>query len=283
MFSGRPENKFKWTRSSRQRNLQTYRYEPIQPYIFRDFVREFQPQYFLDVGASIGYYTLLIAVERICGQVTAYEPMPRTYNELERNVQLNGLEQIVTCRQVAASFRTGISKMNVVGELSGGNAIASTALHDSKILRSQMVKTCSLDELHQLSETKIAMKVDVEGHELEVIKGATELLEKNLTILQIEVFDSSDHSASVRSLLSELGYSQILSVGPDKYFTNDKRIPEIAIDIIEKSMTAFVEDFKKPLYLKSVFLPGIGLELSPRLLKFVPAILRPAYRRNKSR
>jgi len=127
------------------------------------------------------------------------------------------------------------------------------------------------------------MKVDVEGHELQVIRGATNLLESNATILQIEILDRSESSAGVRSLLNALGYTQILSAGPDKYFSNDDDISRIAMDIVEKSLANFIEDFKRPLYVKSRLLPGLGIELSPRLLELIPSILRPTHKRKVKR
>jgi len=279
MFSNRPEARLKWTTDSLSRNLQTYRYEPIQPYILRQFVRKFRPKYFFDIGANIGYYSLLIAAEKNCSKIFSYEPMPRTFAELKKNVECNNLSEEIVCHQLAISCLKGHSTMDVIDETSGSNALASTAFHNTKIVRQEHVSTTTLDLMHDFKDSKIAMKIDVEGHELEVIQGAQKLLISNPAILQIEIHNRSSGSRDAMSLLQKLGYRSAFVAGPDKYLTNDDSIFECSANIIEDAMDDFITDFKIPLYVKSRFLPGIGIELSPRLLKLIPSFMRPSFKR----
>lgn len=283
MFSSRPESAFKWTRKSIIRNLQTYRYEPVQPYLLREFSRVLQSEYFLDVGANIGYYSLLIGSEGGCDRVFAYEPMPSAHRELVKNVYRNGLEDIVVCHPLAVSSRSGSSSLDILGEMAGGNALSSTAVHHSQVIRTEEVKTTTLDEMHDFSGCRATLKIDVEGHEYQVIKGAENLLQSNQILLQVELLDRSRTFEDVLDLLARLGFTWVFSAGPDKYFSNDQNVSDRIFEAVERALDCFIGDFKKPLYVKSRCLPGIGFELSPRLLGMIPSFLRPSFRRKCKR
>ncbi len=62
------------------------------------------------------------------------------------------------------------------------------------------------------------IKIDVEGHEVNVLAGAEALLLKNQAVLQVECFEPHRHF--LRPFLEKLGYRELAEIGPDLYFTN---------------------------------------------------------------
>jgi FkbM family methyltransferase len=115
---------------------------------------------FADVGASMGAYT--VAAARRGAIVTSYEPHALTAELLRRNVELNGVADRVTVVEAAASETEGELPMLEMDIFAGG-----PIAHPSGTLRVRAVP---------LTGPFDVVKLDVEGHELEVLRGAAPLL-----------------------------------------------------------------------------------------------------------
>lgn len=138
----------------------------------------------LDVGANIGIYTVLAAnlVGR-GGQVHSFEPLPDVYDVLSTNVVANQCANVATNR-VAVSDNNGETQIFVNAQ----NALSSLGITNrGKVLRSQKVSVVSLDTYAQMSGIERAdfIKIDVEGYEGHVLRGALNLIKKspNLVIM----------------------------------------------------------------------------------------------------
>lgn len=135
---------------------------------FRDAV---QPgEVALDVGANVGAYTLLLGRwVRPGGRVFAFEPAGEAFAGLSRHVELNGLGDGVTCVRAAAAATTGTALLAVDG-LSGANRLASDA-------GGERVETVTLDDFCAREGIHPSfIKIDVEGAELDVLRGARETI-----------------------------------------------------------------------------------------------------------
>ena len=174
----------------------------------------------LDVGAHIGYYTLLFAKRAgAAGRVFAFEPSTRTYEQLLENLSLNDLDNISTVK-AAASERAGIATIN----LAAGANTGSTSLHfDAGAVGSEPVETVAIDDYlrqHAIDEVNM-IKVDVEGHELQVLMGLRRTLSApadRAPELFVEVNENTLRSAgtSVAAIFDELasaGYHAYRIVG----------------------------------------------------------------------
>lgn len=155
---------------------------------------------FLDVGAHAGFFTLLgsrlVGPE---GTVVAFEPLPANLDFLRLHVELNRVENVtvfdaaVSDSQGAASFAEGSNTHT--GGLSPNGAIR--------------VRTVKLDELRAdgLIATANVIKIDVEGAELQVLRGAEELLRH----AKMRAVLLSAHGVAIAhecaGLLSRAGYS----------------------------------------------------------------------------
>lgn len=212
---------FKWTDASLTRNRVLQKFEPIQPYIFLAFCDYISAQIVLDIGANIGAYSLFSAKIPSVTEVHAFEADIDTYAELQKNIDLNGATKVHP-RQVAVSVMKGEVDFLVAGTHSGTNAIASTTIHPSTIYsHARRVQTEALDGMFDFKSITIAMKIDVEGHELSVLTGATQLLSHNECVIQVEIYKGGDE---LRNLLLGSGYKPIFRSSNDWYFTNSHRL-----------------------------------------------------------
>lgn len=126
----------------------------------------------LDVGANVGAYTLLLGQwARPGGRVFAFEPAPEAFDGLTRHVALNGLGDQVTPVRAAAAATTGTATLAVDG-LSGANRLDGSA-------GGERVRTVTLDDFcRREGITPSFIKIDVEGAELDVLRGARETIRR---------------------------------------------------------------------------------------------------------
>ena len=134
------------------------------------------PALFLDVGANFGWYSIL-AASMGC-RVLAFEPVPQFRAFLEYNVHLNGLGNLVQITPNVVSNVSGASLTLIVPS----NGIWGTAgidgLNIDKNVQGshQKITTTSMTVTDAVKEDVLLMKVDVEGFEWSVMKGAAGLL-----------------------------------------------------------------------------------------------------------
>lgn len=134
---------------------------------------------FLDVGANHGLFTVL-AAERVgaAGHVYAFEPSPREAASLRRNLALNQCTNVTVVEQ-AVSDRTGQARLAVAGD-GGLNALAQNTHPEQVVEAWQAVSTITLDDyLAGAGEPRVdLLKIDVEGAEALVLRGAERLLRR---------------------------------------------------------------------------------------------------------
>jgi len=165
-----------------------------------------------DVGANIGIYSLLGAkLVGQCGSVHAFEPTPATFAQLVANVMLNGFNWI-HLNQKAVSEKSGTSLLYLYKQ----NPINSLARQDwvGQPLGQIAIETVTLDEY--VSEQALPrvdlVKIDVEGAEILVLKGARQLLNgPNPPAVICEFSDKTTHgfgydAMELRQFLEDQGY-----------------------------------------------------------------------------
>lgn len=140
---------------------------------------------FLDVGSHVGLYAIGAAARvGVEGRVTAFEPTPDTVAKLAHNLALNRLSGRVQIEEVALSDSCGAVDFLTSGT-SMMNSIFTGAPEGHRRPggppRSIRVRTERLDRYFSPDRHTVA-KIDTEGHELFVLRGATRLLESDATI-----------------------------------------------------------------------------------------------------
>jgi FkbM family methyltransferase len=152
---------------------------------------------FVDVGANIGYYSVIAAAAvGESGAVYAFEPSARIRRRLERNVELNAMRQI-TVRPEAVTEHAGVVRLiEPQGVGNDGLAYVQTNGGNAGV----EVRAIRLDELPEfLDPSPHLIKVDVEGGEPEVFRGATALLDRsNAPSIIFESFEIARDAAILR-------------------------------------------------------------------------------------
>lgn len=131
---------------------------------------------FYDVGANIGYFSLLAASIGV-GRVVAFEPLEELAQRAEGNVALNGFGDVVRVVHLALGDALGSAQYEPGPDWNSG---AGRILPKAVPREGVTVQVTTLDDF--LSETESApptvMKIDVEGFESKVLRGARQLLEE---------------------------------------------------------------------------------------------------------
>lgn len=129
-----------------------------------------------DIGANIGYYTLLLARQvGPRGRVFAFEPDPRNFDLLRRNVEENGYTN-VTLVPKAVAETTGTRRLYRNGENLGDHRLYDS--HDGR--DSVAVETAALDEMFAAAGARVDfIKMDIQGAEWSALHGMRRLLRHN--------------------------------------------------------------------------------------------------------
>ena len=154
----------------------------------------------LDLGANIGAYTKILSecVGRN-GQVHALEPIPETFGYLFNSVQRLSLQNVF-CYNIAASSQTGLGYAAIPNYKDGGQNFYQAHLANEGI----RVRIFRLDDLFaDLSPSFV--KCDVEDRELEVILGATKMIERCHPVWLMEVCLATE--ADVMKSMRAHGYA----------------------------------------------------------------------------
>src|ERR671918_403820 len=161
-----------------------------------DIIEHFTPKQgdiVVDIGAHMGRYTI-IASKRVGtnGKVVAIEAHPGNFEMLNRNIKLNQLANVIPLNYAVYSKETKI-KLYLPEEESGytiyNTIMSNRAGTEDKFVDVNAQTVDYLLELNQIKEELINwIKIDVEGAEFEVLKGATNVLSKSKDIaLLIEI------------------------------------------------------------------------------------------------
>jgi len=175
---------------------------------------------FLDIGANIGLYSLFVAQntnENV--EVIAWEPDRRNYAQLHANLLLNRLYDRVAVRNYGASNAAGTVKfLQNRGNSTGQSRIASTQPKTTKQhkFKTISIPVDSIDNDVTVKGKSILIKIDVEGHQSQVLAGMKQLLVNNNCILQVEILRNDD--AHLKAFLVKLGYKKNHQIGWDNYF-----------------------------------------------------------------
>jgi FkbM family methyltransferase len=132
---------------------------------------------FVDVGANVGGYTVRLGKK--FRRVLAVEPNPKASETLRRNIELNGLSNVVVI-DAAVSDKVGDATMYVP---SSGKTTRSSIIEKFKEGRSFTVQTTTLDALLDGYERIDLLKVDAEGAEIDVLRGADRTLWKTSKLI----------------------------------------------------------------------------------------------------
>jgi FkbM family methyltransferase len=162
-----------------------------------------------DVGAYVGQFSLVAS--RACkGQITilAFEPTPQVFEQLQENIEANNCKG-VKCIQAALSDKPGQAKFYIYPESHDQNSLRPLASRDARSVDVTVETIDSICEQQNLTRLDF-VKIDVEGNELGVLKGAVQTLARFHPLLTVEISRHQQaygySGAELRITLDAAGY-----------------------------------------------------------------------------
>jgi FkbM family methyltransferase len=160
-----------------------------------------------DIGANVGLYSVLLS--RLCGpegQVWSFEPVTETYWRLRETLALNRCENVIP-KQLAVCSESGYVRMNLFEpQFAEWNSLGTPTMGPANQPiapnRSADVPACVLDQFCEKEKIERInlLKVDVEGFELAVFRGAKRLLqERRVDYICFEISQASLRGAGIAS------------------------------------------------------------------------------------
>lgn len=183
----------------------------------------------LDIGANIGTHTLFFAKQvGPTGRVYSFEPQRIVHQQLVANIALNSLLNVQTY-QAALGAEQGFVYVPPIDYLQQNN-FGALSMSDQPI--GEKITLMMLDEL-DLPACHV-IKIDVEGMELQVLKGALKTIAKFRPILYVEN-DRKEKSAALIQFLLDLDYGLYwhlpLLYNKNNFFNNPENIYQRTISV----------------------------------------------------
>jgi len=157
-------------------------YEEENIWVLRSFLEP--GTVFIDAGANIGVFTIRLAPRIKTGKVLAFEPHPRLFELLQRNVYLNGCAGVTEARQAGLSDKNSRESLYVPEFSVGGGTI--TPARPAEAYAEQI--SCEfhrLDDVVSPDFTCDIVKLDVEGNECAALDGMRKLLQRSASKVKI--------------------------------------------------------------------------------------------------
>ncbi len=168
---------------------------------------------FVDVGANIGLMSILAAKSvGDTGKVISFEPNPKTRDVLEQNIAVNTISNIQVSK-----FAIGnkIEETKIYDRWDSNRGSASLIKPDYET-DSYTINTITLNDFFKTNKTKIRMiKLDIEGYELEALKGAKEILETQTPMLIVECSNMRENYEQSSNLMI---YSFLKSINKYRFY-----------------------------------------------------------------
>lgn len=197
-------------------------WEPFMIDIFKTYIKE--NTYALDIGANIGAHTVVISKLFPNNKIIAFEPVKWEFNILEMNLKLNN---IINCQTYNVGLGSKSHHMytsdNVMRIEKSSNFGAFTLKERKESDLCEIVDIVTLDS-YKLNNISF-MKIDVETHEIEVLKGALETIKlcKPTMIIEIDPRFADKFFEFFDDNLSNIGYKyKLVSKHHDYLFTIDQ-------------------------------------------------------------
>ena len=206
--------------AARHVGLELSRYRPASMRR-KELIDKYHIEMVLDVGANRGLYGSELRTSGFTGRIVSFEPLSSAYRALAQRAALDpGWE----CWQLALGDRTGVAELNIASNFASSSfflmldAHARFAPHVTAV-GVERVAMRTLDSLRLRLEGPTLMKLDVQGYEPRVLKGAAASLEQVVLIeceMAVEpLYESQLALRDMLNLLHELGFDLVaLEPGP---------------------------------------------------------------------
>ena len=202
------------------------------PFILKSYVKSNYTA--IDVGANAGYYAIPLSFA--FESVYAFEPVPKIYKKLKKNIELNEIQNIVVYPEAIGakdSKATFYYQESIDDDKNINIGLSSFSKRNNFKTKKFEVKVNRLDTLFAGRNIGL-IKVDVEGHEFLVFQGARNLLtqQKPVVVWEASINISRDNALLAYNFLTDLNYSHFL-------ITKDN----LLVPLSKSEMSTFNYDF----------------------------------------
>ena len=177
---------------------------------------------FIDIGANIGFYSILAAKQYDFSHIHAFEPNPDTYHRLQKNITLNNLTDKVTIHTVALGSEISHASLTAKRTHTGGSTLVpyNNNQSDSSVVDVPVTTYDHLSTEQHIPAQEIGfIKIDVEGYEYPVLQGMQDTLAqlRSGACLFIEIHPHAPNAPETKELIEEYGFKMVKS-SPQKNF-----------------------------------------------------------------
>jgi FkbM family methyltransferase len=171
----------------------------------RDWVgTEHDGAIFLDIGANIGFYTIYALRHGGFTHAIAFEPHPTTFDRLKKNIHLNALNERTTLKHIAASDQTATLSLSEKSWHTDANSLEHADTGTSVNITAQ-----PLDTIAEIEPEKISLiKIDVEGHELNTLRGMQDVLRAVPVGTNLIIEIQASNQVTAETFLKLVGFNQ---------------------------------------------------------------------------
>lgn len=184
----------------------------------REFIEYFESLFenkhyhFADVGANVGFYSILCSNVSSSSRIDAFEPLPENVRRLRRNIDINNVEDI-NIFEFALSDTKGHTTIDTPEE---NPAEASTMSAGGIGIRRK-----KMDDVYPDTPPDV-IKIDIEGAEIALLEGGRETLSDHHPLLLIEVHPqlyNGEYRKDLSNILQKLGYADVHIIEENEYST----------------------------------------------------------------
>ncbi|MCS7142769.1 MAG: FkbM family methyltransferase [Aigarchaeota archaeon] len=221
-------------------NLSTI-HEPIETHALTKILR---PRLFIDVGAHIGRYSLLMA--RTSERVICLEPSPEAYQILLINISLNRLKNVVPLNLAAWDADDEVISFHLERSVGGRSSAVRKPENSCDTVKARTITLDTVTKGFGVSSNDLVIKIDAELAETHVLRGAQRTLKELRPILMVEIFRRNLEWC--RGFFENLNYEVIGPINNYPYADNYFCIPEEKFDETKvRELVAYLRDAKVPL------------------------------------
>lgn len=178
-----------------------------------DAVRGEQNRVCIQAGGHVGIWPLRLSAH--FSQVLTFEPDPALFACLSRNIKVS-TETGIECYQMALGERAGVTKMATspkagswaIDERRGTVSVEVTTI--DQVMRERALPHCS------------AIILDIEGHEVQALKGARATIEAHMPVIHLE--ELKPRRAETREYMRSIGYVERARAGHDALYVHERSI-----------------------------------------------------------
>jgi len=165
-----------------------------------------------DVGSNIGVFAVMQGKQTAPGKVYAFEPSPTTYSRLQRNLALNDLKNVEALPYALGDEIATLTFIDAPISLNSRLADGPTTGPTVDVTATTLDAVAAAKNVHRID----VMKIDTEGHELQVLRGGPSALSITRRLV-VELHHASDE-APITTLLEAAGFALVHRLAELRFF-----------------------------------------------------------------